>query len=182
MTTTEMISNDVKRIIKKYDTNDPVELCRILNYNIEFSDQLPNYVKALFTIILDRKYIMINDRINRFFIPVLLAHELGHGILKHELGGYHDITVAYNPRIDKKEYEANLFAAELLLDDIYVWSELHQGRTYISLARELNVPVALMEFKLKLLSDKGYIMNDIPTTQSCFLRDCNEAFTNEWFV
>lgn len=182
MTTTEMISNDVKRIIKQYGTNDPAELCRMLNYNIEFSDLMPTNLKAVFTIILDRKIIMINDRINRFFIPVLLAHELGHGILKHELACYHDITVAYSPRIDKKEYEANLFAAELLLDDIYVWSELHQGRTYMSLARELNVPIALMEFKLKLLSDKGYIMNDIPTPQSCFLKDNNEAYTNEWFV
>lgn len=182
MTTTELISNEVKQIIAKYGTNNPTELCRILNYFIEFSDNMSNDFKAVYTIILDRKYIIINDRINRFFIPVLLAHELGHGILKHELACYHDITVAYSPWIDKKEYEANLFAAELLLDDIYVWSELHQGRTYMSIAKELNVPVALMEFKLKLLKDKGFFMNDIPTPQSCFLKDNNEAFTNEWFV
>lgn len=64
----------------------------------------------------DRKEIFINDKIKskrrrRFTV----AHELGHGILDHDIGTIHYRNSEIDSQTDMQELEANIFARDILM-------------------------------------------------------------------
>ena len=94
---------------------------------------------------------------------------------------FHETDIFDKYNLDQKELEANLFAAELLMDDDVIWEELQTSDlTYFQIAQKLGVPVSLMEFKLVMLESKGYIMNNLPTTRADFLKYETAAYDN-WY-
>lgn len=108
---------------------------------------------------------------------------MAHGILHKDFANFakfHDIEPFDNT--DTLEREANLFAAELILEDHIVFEKIHtENRSYIEVAQELYVPARLMEFKLVMLKQKGYIlMDNLPTTKSDFLKADMKDFDN-WY-
>ncbi len=114
-------------------------------------------------------YIVINDGLDECTAKVVCAHELGHDVLHRELagGGIRDGTLFLAN--NKTEREANLFAAEILLPDKAVLSELDYNNDPITAAYNLDVPVELLEYKLELLVHKGYELNYTPV-RSDFLK------------
>lgn len=71
-----------------------------------------------------------------------------------------------------KEKEANLFAAELLLEDGEVLDALNQDVTFFSAAAQLRVPMEMLDFKFRLLKWKGYKMLESPIqVNSNFMRN-----------
>ena len=115
------------------------------------------------------RYIVINNQLDEITRRVVCAHELGHDILHRELsaGGIRENTMFLES--NKTEREANLFAAEILLTDKAVLSELEYVSDPDTAAFELNVPVELLEYKLELLNHKGYSFN-YSAVQSDFLK------------
>jgi Zn-dependent peptidase ImmA (M78 family) len=70
------------------------------------------------------------------------------------------------------EKEANLFAAEYLLNDEKVLATLNGDNTFFSAAAALNVPMELLDFKFRVMKWKGYKLVEPPiTARSNFLRD-----------
>lgn len=64
----------------------------------------------------NRKEIFINDKIhNRNHRRFTLAHELGHGILDHDLCELHFRSSEINSHTDIQELETNVFARDLLM-------------------------------------------------------------------
>lgn len=62
------------------------------------------------------KHIFINDRINnRFRRRFTLAHELGHGILEHDLSILHFRNSEIDSQTDIQEAQANVFARDILM-------------------------------------------------------------------
>ena len=60
-------------------------------------------------------------------------------------------------RVNPTEYEANLFAAELLIDDDELLELLNQeDKSFFEMASELYVPAGLLDFKFRVLKNKGY--------------------------
>lgn len=64
----------------------------------------------------ERKEIFVNDKINnrprrRFTV----AHELGHGILDHDIGRIHYRNNENDSQTDMQELQANVFARDLLM-------------------------------------------------------------------
>lgn len=57
------------------------------------------------------------------------------------------------------EYEANLFAANLLLDEDEIISHANMGYTYIQIAKIMNVNINLLLFKLNEMKKKGLKLN-----------------------
>lgn len=104
-------------------------------------------------------YIIINEALDDTMRNVVCAHELGHDLLHRELaaGGIRDGTLFLAN--NKTEREANLFAAEIILSDEAVLSELEYNNDPTTAAYELGVPVELLEYKLELLVHKGYHFN-----------------------
>lgn len=58
--------------------------------------------------------------------------------------------------IDVKEYQANIFAAELLLPDEKVLQALNEDSFFFQAASRLRVPAELLDFKFRVMKRKGY--------------------------
>ena len=63
-----------------------------------------------------KKQIFINDKINsRNRRRFTLAHELGHGILNHDIGTIHYRNSEIDSQTDMQELQANVFARDILM-------------------------------------------------------------------
>lgn len=106
----------VENLIKKYGTREPYKLCKMLKIKIIYSD-LGN-IKGIYKKVVTNKFIAINENLDEFCQKVVLAHELGHAILHHskEIQSLKDYDL-FPSFSNQLEIEANIFAAELLIDD-----------------------------------------------------------------
>ncbi len=69
------------------------------------------------------------------------------------------------------EYEANLFAAELLIPDAELLEILNdKDASFFSAAGTLRIPAALLDFKFRLLKRKGYRIEAPYIAQGDFLK------------
>ena len=120
MTNVNYISNKVSYLVKKYGTRNPFKLCKELNIRISYKD-LGYSIKAFYFYQSRIKNIVINSRIAKTVQNLLCAHELGHAILHENLAtmrGFSELTLFDS--VIPTEYEANLFAAELLIEKNYI--------------------------------------------------------------
>ena len=87
-----------------------------------------------------------------------MAHELGHDRLHKEIAmlkGFQESRVF--DMMVSTEYEANLFVAELMIEDRELLNLFeYDDRSFSCIANELYVPGAILDFKLRILKHKGY--------------------------
>lgn len=156
MYSAEYILRTVDGLVRRYGTRDPYELCRALHIVI-YKKDLHRKLKGFFFCCARQKSIVIDSNVNEILGRILTAHELGHAVLHREaamMHGFQELEMLEGSA-KPMEYEANLFAAELLLEDAPVLEHL-QRETFFGTARAMNVPAALLDFKFTALRAKGY--------------------------
>lgn len=154
------IFDDAQRISKKYLTRDPFEVIASTP-NMVFKESREydlDGLKGYAAIFVRTKFIVVND----FLVPeekrVVAAHELGH-IIRHEarLMAHPMRDFSVYEATGRLEHEANIFAADFLLDDEEVWDEIHSsGADFFSVAQNLRVPSPFFAFKLFSMMERGY--------------------------
>ena len=116
-------------------------------------------------------YVMVSSFLSEEEKKIVAAHELGHIILHRsqlKMAPMKD-DVLYNMR-DNTEYEANLFAADLILDDKEIADlSKNEDLNYFGLCSCLNSSPELMSFKLYSLIKRGQNYNMPLEIQSNFL-------------
>lgn len=168
--TTAHIIDAVEKLIKKYDTRDPYELCKYLGIKIHFYD-MEKKLKGFFFYQSRQKNIVIDSNVNEVLERILVAHELGHAVLHAQIAmmkGFQEMEVLDGSSLE--EDEANFFAAELLLEDDEVL-ELLSEYSFFETAKQLYVPAALLDYKFSLLHEKGELVNPMYIRKSDFLKD-----------
>ena len=102
---------------------------------------------------------------------VVLAHELGHCVLHSgsSSAAFHEVTLF--DTADRKEYEANVFASELLLTDEAVLAALNDDMFFFQAAKALYVPSELLDFKFRILKRRGYKVESPITANGDFLKN-----------
>lgn len=168
--TAARIIETVEKLIKKYDTRDPYELCKCLGIKIHFYD-MEKKLKGFFFYQSRQKNIVIDSNVNDILERILVAHELGHAVLHAQIAmmkGFQDMEVLDGSSLE--EDEANFFAAELLLEDSEVL-ELLSEYSFFETAKQLYVPAALLDYKFTLLHEKGELVNPMYIRKSDFLKD-----------
>ena len=172
MANIEYIASVVEELINKYDTRDPLELCKAMGIRVRYKD-CENLLKAYFVTVSRIKNIVVNNRIHSTVQRILIAHELGHAVLHKEIALMHgfqefELFDAHDPT----EYEANLFAAELLIEDDELLGLLNDDdKSFFGVARELYVPAELLDFKFRVMKRKGYRIEAPYISQSDFLKN-----------
>ena len=79
---------------------------------------------------------------------IVCAHELGHHLLHREFATFgFEETSLFSPA-SRREYEANLFAAELLIADKEIAELLEYGYTEEQIAAAIGMDKQLTELKL----------------------------------
>lgn len=108
------IQDTVKKLVKKYQTNNPYELAKCLNIMIIYNAL--GSINGYYTKAYRQKFIVLNDGLSYEQERFTLAHEIGHSVL-HPAAS----TPFFNQNtffsVNKLELEANRFALELLLPD-----------------------------------------------------------------
>lgn len=104
----------VKKMIKKYGTNNPFEIAHALGiwvYVLPLGNVRGNYVYMK-----RKKVFFINENLSEKEILFCIAHELGHAIMHTKNNVYFNNSNTFFNQ-SKHEIEADTFAAELLIDD-----------------------------------------------------------------
>ena len=170
---TKFIYNKVETIIKKYNTRNPFKLCTFLDINVYYSN-LGSVLKGYYFYQSRIKNIVLNSQIDGNILTTLCAHELGHALLHSNFaaaGNFHDTEFLNS--IVPTEFEANLFAAELIISDEQLLCLINDYDTsFFSIAKKLCVPAEILSYKLKMLRDKGLDFNLPVLPKSNFLKYC----------
>jgi Zn-dependent peptidase ImmA (M78 family) len=170
----EYISGEVARIRKKYDETDPYRLCRAMNILLlnEPMGDSQNACKGFYLCQSKTQVITVNSDLPEELHRIILTHEIGHAVLHRKASGvkaFHDFALFDETSV--YEYEANIFAADFLMEDERVLGLLNGDISFFGAAAELNVPAELLDFKFRVLKRKGYKVIDPPiTAKSDFLK------------
>ena len=116
-------------------------------------------LKGFYMCELGKRYIIINDFFDKMTQTVVCAHELGHDMLHRELSaeGIRDNTLFLAG--NKTEREANIFAAEILISDEEILSEMEYCQTIEALSYSLGYMSEIVSYKLEILNYLGYGFN-----------------------
>ena len=168
------ICDAVERLKKKYEEPDPVKLCRMMGIKLLYEDfgNEEDSIKGFFLESHRIKTITINNRLPAVIKKIIISHELGHAVLHRKTGIHAFHEVGLFDESSALEKDANLFAAEFLLDDNEVLETLNADKTFFGAAAALYVPIELLDFKFRVMKWKGYKLVEPPiTARSNFLRD-----------
>ena len=108
---------ETKKLIKKYGTRDPFEIMDQMNIVVGETSRYKT-LKGYCFMSCKTIYVMISSFLSEEEKMIVAAHELGHIILHRsqlKMAPMQDDTL-YN-MTDNTEYQANLFAADLLIED-----------------------------------------------------------------
>jgi Zn-dependent peptidase ImmA (M78 family) len=149
-----------RKLIQRFNTRDPFEIAEALNITVlkryDFKLQ-----KGAFKVILDNSFLFINGNLSDEDQKQVCSHELGHALLHRALGTQKkpyleyeifDIQTTY-------EYDANVFAASLLIDENELRDLIYSGRDIVSVARELGINVNLLLIKLNEMDKEHHKFN-----------------------
>ncbi|KAF1083948.1 hypothetical protein SPSYN_02860 [Sporotomaculum syntrophicum] len=170
----EYISGQVTQIKQKYDQGDPYRLCRDLNILLltEAMGSRPRDCKGFFLYQARQPVITVNSDLAEELQRIILAHEIGHAVLHRKaskIRAFHDFALF--DETSRYEYEANIFAADYLMDDNVVLDLLNEDISFFGAASLLEVPAELLDFKFRVLKRKGYKVIDPPLqAQANFLK------------
>lgn len=139
------IKGIIENLKKKYETECPYELANALGITLIVCPL--GKPLGMYKYINKNKVIYINSILNTHQKRYVLAHEIGHAILHPKSSCFFTNTRNLNKL--KKEYEANIFASELLINFDDVDSLYIQGYSIVQLSSYYRVPVELIEFKFK---------------------------------
>lgn len=105
-----LIKNRIDKLLEKHKTSNPFILASHLNIYIQETNVDPEVFKArVYYFDNDEKGIMLNKNLDEKTKKILIAHEIGHAILHKDFFYYYGCSCS-----EEIEYEANLFALELL--------------------------------------------------------------------
>ena len=173
MISIDYISGLADRLTRKYQTRDPFKICDALGVTIRYKD-LGTDIKAFYYYKSRIRNIVLNFRVSETVQKVLVAHELGHDRLHQDIAmlrGFQEIGL-FDHTILPAEYEANLFAAELLIDDGELMELFNdEDKLFFGAAKELQIPAELLDFKFRVMKHKGYRINAQYMSNSNFLKN-----------
>jgi len=150
------IQKEARRLVRQHGTRDPFTIAErlgiIVLYDAEF-DRL----KGMYHTVVRSRFITINDNLSDRDQRTICAHEIGHDRLHRHLAKDKALQefMLYDMR-SKPEYEANIFAAELLIDNNDILSLVESEYDIYQMAGELGEDMNLILIKIDEMRKQGY--------------------------
>lgn len=165
----EYIQNVANKLIKKYDTRDPFQLCQAIGVEVFYADL--GSLKGMYKYLKKNRFAVINENLDPFTKTLVCAHELGHDILHQNLARKVCLQefILYDMK-SRPEYEANLFASEILLPDDIILNLARDGYDIEQISKELCTDINLIALKVSSMNTRGYRFNNTVEAKSDFLR------------
>ena len=165
----EYIQNVANKLIKKFDTRDPFQLCQAIGVEVFYADL--GSLKGMYKYLKKNRFAVINENLDSFTKTLVCAHELGHDILHQNLARKVCLQefILYDMK-SRPEYEANLFASEILLPDDIILNLARDGYDIEQISKELCTDINLISLKVSSMNTRGYRFNNTIDAKCNFLK------------
>jgi len=159
---TDYLSKIGNDLVKKYKSRDPFHIAAGLGIEVLFCENF-GPLKGMYRVIKRNRFIFINEDLTPRMQQIVCAHELGHDQLHRYLakGNALQEFMLYD-MTTKSEYEANIVAAEILLDTNELLDYVYRyGYTSEQIAKAMNTDINLVALKIAHLAETGYDLHRI---------------------
>ena len=165
-----LIHRRASEIVKRCGTRSTEKIAQelgiYLHYNSEFSSLL-----GMYTYQHRERHILLNACMEPMLMRMVCGHEIGHDSLHRDRAksGCMQEFELFDMRTSL-EYEANAFAAHLLIDDEELLELLRQGYDVVRAASAVGTNINLMLIKLNELNRMGWHLKLPYLPRSDFLK------------
>ncbi len=159
MIDSKTIYEKANKIVRDAETRNALRIADDLGLVIRFVDDFEKLL-GMYTYKWGQRMVFLNSSMDEHMLQMVLAHEIGHDILHRDLAqdGWLREFVLFNMK-DTTEYEANAFAAHLLLDNDQVYEMAREGYDLVQIAKAMNTNINLMLIKMQEMNRLGYSFN-----------------------
>lgn len=158
----EQLAHVGNQLIRRCGTRDPFAIAADLGIEVMFCDNF-GPLKGMYRVIKRNRFIFINNQLTEQMQLIVCAHELGHDQLHRNLAKDRSLRefMLYDMRT-KPEYEANIVAAEILLDNEELLDYIYRYRySAEEIARSMGTDINLVALKIAHLNELGYDLRPI---------------------
>lgn len=162
MSYSDTIADQSEALVKRFGTRDPFKIAKGLGITIMWSEDF-NRLKGMYRVIKRNRYIILNSNLDEETANIVCGHEIGHDQLHRELAKGNGLLefMLYN-MTTRAEYEANVYAANLLLPDDDVLNLIfNYNYDAEQIARQMHTDINLVALKISHLNHRGYNLNYI---------------------
>jgi len=167
----DYIHREAGRLIRRFGVQDPFRLAELLGIHVMYDFNF-RALKGMYKVIKRSRFIILNGNLSDRDLRTVCAHEIGHDRLHRDLAesGILQEFQLYNMKI-RPEYEANIFAADILITDGQILSRAGYDCGIGEIAEELGVDVNLAMIKADELRKMGYDVSAPYRPRSDFLSE-----------
>ena len=166
----DFIRKEAKRIVNKYGTRNPFRIADELGIDVIISNDFDE-LKGMYKIIQRCRFIFINGNLSGRDRKTVCAHEIGHDRFHRDLA---EVSALQQFRMydmsTTPEYQANIFASELLVDEDDLFELIKREYGAEQIAAELETDINLVLIKLDELRKQGYKLRLPNRPRADFLR------------
>ena len=145
------------KVVRESESRNPTKIARLNGILIrtvdDWEEQSGAYIEMM-----RQPIIYVAGRLDSVKKAIVIAHELGHHFLHRkvatQLGGFREFKI-FDMALNDMEYEANRFAAQLLLPDDEVKEYIYQGFNVSQIARAMNSDINLVALKVSDYINQG---------------------------
>ncbi|MBR3357965.1 MAG: ImmA/IrrE family metallo-endopeptidase [Solobacterium sp.] len=150
-------------LVRRYGTRDPFQIARMCGVHVRYINTKKQ--KGFCKIILNNPFIFLSQNMSEEMQKMTCAHELGHLFLHRSLLTANSFLLEYElfDIRNTTELEANIFAADLLIDEEELKELLDAGSDMVTIASSLDINVNLLMIKLIEMQKRGIVLT-IPFT------------------
>ena len=155
------IVQTANNLVRDLGTRDPHKIARELG--IEIIPMNYKRQRGAYKVLLRNRFIFINKDLSPRMQTIVCAHEIGHDQLHRSMAKNDAIQefMLYD-MATKPEYEANIVAAEILLDTDTILEYIYEyGYTSEQIARAMYTDINLVALKVAHLAETGYDLRRI---------------------
>ncbi len=151
------IFNKAEQLIQKAGTNNVLQIASYLGVKLYYGNY--DNLLGMYTCKWKHRFIFLNNKLEDYMLRMVLAHEIGHDIFHRDLAseGLKEFTLFNLKNIT--EYEANAFAAHILLNNEDVLTLARDGYDVAQIASNLNSHISLLLIKIQEMNKMGFDFN-----------------------
>jgi len=166
----DYIRTEAERLAKYYETRNPFKIAQYLGIHILYDNDFES-LKGMYKVIQRSRFIFINGNLSERDQRTICAHELGHDRFHREYAKNASFQefMLYDMQT-RPEYEANIFASELLISDDDIFPLIDNEYDIYQIAGALDEDMNLVLIKIDELRKQGYDVRAPYRPHSNFLK------------
>ncbi len=158
-----------EQLIRKSGTNNVLKIANDLGVKLYYGNY--DNLLGMYTCKWKHRFIFLNNNLEDYMLQMVLAHEIGHDIFHRDLASNGLKEFALFNLKNITEYEANAFAAHILLKNEEVLTLARDGYDVAQIASALNSHINLLLIKLQEMNKMGLDFNIPYRPRSNFFKD-----------